>query len=73
MTRIAGIQTETDLKGNLKKITIDVKKHPQAINALKEAGILPKTPFEIECENAIPAEVVFEKLREKIKHHKWEK
>ena len=70
MTHIPGIHTENDIKGNLKKITIDVKKHPQAIGVLKEAGIIPKTPFEIEFEenfkNGKSVEEVFKNVREKI-------
>jgi hypothetical protein len=40
MVRIAGIKIETDLKGNPKKATIDLKKHHKIAQILEELGAI---------------------------------
>lgn len=51
MKTIAGVVTENDNQGNLHKITIDLKKHPEAIAPLKELGLIN----EIELKEIIAA------------------
>lgn len=73
MARIAGVKTTKNASGKLTHVTIDVRKHPQAIGTLKEMGLLNKTQFEKECEEAIPVDVFFDKLKSRIKQYKWSK
>ncbi|MCZ2225052.1 MAG: hypothetical protein LC122_15625 [Chitinophagales bacterium] len=56
MARIAGVKTTKNARGKLTHVTIDVRKHPQAIGTLKEMGLLNKSQFEKECEEAISLE-----------------
>ena len=56
MAKIAGVTTKKDAGGNITHVTINVKKHKQAIPVLKEMGLMEKTRFEKECEDAITLE-----------------
>ena len=47
MTRIAGISTQKNTKGIVTKITIDLKKHPEAKQPLVDLGLIAKTEEEI--------------------------
>lgn len=38
MAHIAGVNTQTNSKGGVTKITVDLKKHPQAKEALSQIG-----------------------------------
>ena len=69
MPVIPGVATKRNKHRKLTHITIDVRKHPQAIVALKELGLVPKTQFQKDCEDALSVEEVFEGLREKIRNH----
>ena len=51
MPAISGVATKRTSKGKLTHITIDVRKHQQAIPVLKQLGLVPKTQFDIDCEN----------------------
>ena len=73
MARIAGIKTIKDSRGAVTHITIDIRKHPQAINTLKRLGLIEKTQFEKNCENALPADEVFKKVHEFIDGLEWKK
>lgn len=74
MAQVAGIVTEADEQGNLTKITIDVKENPQAVAALKQAGIIPKKKFDLECEEAQPVEEMMNELYDFVKNHpQWKK
>lgn len=46
MAQIAGISTEKNKKGIVTKITIDLKKHPNAKKPLAEMGFIELDPFE---------------------------
>ncbi len=50
MTRIAGVSTQTNRKGIVTKITIDLKKQPQAKQPLVDLGLIAKSKEEIERE-----------------------
>ncbi|TAF74765.1 MAG: hypothetical protein EAZ53_07550 [Bacteroidetes bacterium] len=51
MSRIAGISTETNAKGMVTKITIDLKKHPQAKAPLVELGLMEEDVFQTMVKN----------------------
>lgn len=50
MARIAGVTTQMDEKGALTHITVDLKKHPEALPILKKIGLVEKSKFELDCE-----------------------
>lgn len=45
MTRIAGITTQKNTKGEITHVTINVKKHQQVMPMLNELGIIEKLSF----------------------------
>lgn len=51
MSRITGISTETNAKGIVTKITIDLKKHPQAKAPLVELGLMEEDVFQTMVKN----------------------
>lgn len=69
MPAIAGVATKRNKRRQLTHIIVDVRRHPQALTALKELGLIPKSLFEIDCEDALPVEAVFDSVRETIKNH----
>lgn len=69
MPAISGVATKINSKGKLTHITIDVRKHRQAIPVLKELGLVPKTQFDMDCEDALSVEEVFDNVRQTIKNH----
>lgn len=66
MARIAGITTKKDTKGNITHVTINVKKHKHAVPVLKEMGLLEKSEFEKECEEAITLEEFRDSMKKYI-------
>ena len=57
MAQVAGITTNKNTKGELTHVTIDVKKHKDAIAPLLEQlGITTKTQFQIDRERGITIE-----------------
>lgn len=50
MQTTAGVTTQTNNKGVLTKITVDLKKHPEAIKALSEIGLISKSTEDLERE-----------------------
>jgi hypothetical protein len=62
MARIAGVITKKDTRGNITHVTINTKKHPEALGKLKDLGLIEKTQFEKDYENAM----TFEEFEEKI-------
>lgn len=50
MARIAGISTQTNAKGIVTKITVDLKKHPKVKESLTEMGLISKTTEDLERE-----------------------
>jgi hypothetical protein len=73
MARIAGVTTKKDAGGNITHVTINVKKHKQAIPVLKEMGLMEKTRFEKECEDAITIEEARSHTHEFIRNLPWKK
>lgn len=79
MARIAGITTQKDIKGNITKVTIDVRKHRASIAPLlaQLAVNEEKETFEKEWKEAkqkgSTIDEVFDKLETKIKSWEWSK
>lgn len=48
MATLAGISTQINSKGVLTHITIDLKKHPEALSQLTKLGYIPKSEDDIE-------------------------
>jgi hypothetical protein len=67
MAAIAGITTKKDLQGKLTHVTVDVRKHKQVIPMFTEIGLIPKTKFQIECEDAISVEELRTRVHKKLK------
>ena len=73
MARIAGIKTKRDNKGRITEITINTKKHPQAIELLQQAGLVEKTKFQQELEQGLTVEQARQRTLAKIRSWKWPK
>ena len=66
MARIAGVKTERDSQGNLASITINLKKHPEAVEALKGVGLIGKSALQQEIEENPEKFMTVEELRERL-------
>jgi hypothetical protein len=74
MARVAGISTDKDLKGNIRKVTFDFKKHEVKLRPiLVELGVIEEDEFEKEWGEGAPVEEVFDELRAHIDTLKWNK
>lgn len=77
MARIAGIATSKDAKGNLASITINVKKHPEALAVLQKIGLVEKSALRQEVETNpekfMSIDECFDGLKEHIKTFPWKK
>jgi hypothetical protein len=75
MARIAGVTTKKDTKGKITHVTINAKKHPEAVGKLKEMGLMEKSSLQKELEagqyDAISE--CFDFVREKVKEFPWKK
>lgn len=71
MARIAGIKTTKDAKGNLASITINTKKHPQAVEVLQKIGLVAKSDIEKELEGKkwVTLNELEETLQATVKEH----
>jgi hypothetical protein len=67
MARIAGVLTKKDTKGNITHVTINAKKHPDAIGKLKDMGLIEKSQFEMDAEGAISLEQLRDDLHDHIR------
>jgi hypothetical protein len=56
MAAIAGVTTKKNVKGQLTHVTVDVRKHKEVIPMFNEIGLLPKTDFQIRCEQGVSIE-----------------
>ncbi|TAF77930.1 MAG: hypothetical protein EAZ53_00930 [Bacteroidetes bacterium] len=82
MAQISGITTQTNSKGVLTHITIDLKKRPEAKESLTKLGYIPKSVEEIEKEEFekewndptnLTSEQMWTSMQHKIDSLKWEK
>ena len=68
MARIAGISTQKDSKGNILKVTFDLKKHgAEIMPILVKIGAVEEDEFEKQWKEGIPADVFFEEWKNKIR------
>ena len=73
MAATAGIKTIKNLKGQITHITVDVRKHKNVIPMFTDAGILPKTKFQLECERGTPLEEARQELLAYVRSFPWKK
>jgi hypothetical protein len=60
MPKIAGVATKKNARGEVTHVIINLKQHGKAFNPiLKEMGVIEKTQFEKEWEEAISIEDAF--------------
>ncbi len=74
MARIAGNNTQTNAKGIITKITVDVKNHPQAKKALTQIGIMANSKEDLEREAFYkkinnPTNMTLDELQERLNKH----
>jgi hypothetical protein len=67
MPQVAGVTTKKNIKGDVTHVTINVKKHKEMIPLFKEMGIIQKTSFQKECEDAISIEEFRVRVHSKLK------
>jgi hypothetical protein len=67
MSMSPGVQLKKSIKGKITHIAINLQKHPDIIPVLKEKGLIPKTPFEQEAENALTVDEMRNRIHQKIK------
>ena len=77
MAALAGVKTIKNLRGEVTHITIDVKKHKDKMGKLKEMGLVPKSKFIKEWDDAIAngAKTVAQSEKDMLKYIKelWKK
>ncbi len=73
MARIAGVKTQKDSRGNVTHVTINVKKHKEAVPVLQNLGLMEKTQFEKDCEGAITIEEARAHTHAFIKSLPWKR
>jgi hypothetical protein len=73
MARIAGVTTQKDTKGNITHVTINVKKHQQAVPVLQEMGLMEKSQFDKDFERGISIEESRSRTHAYIKNLPWPK
>jgi hypothetical protein len=75
MARIAGVTTKKDTRGNITHVTINTKKHPEAVGKLKELGLMEKSPLQVEIEGGSFDTIAecFDFVKEKVKRFPWKK
>jgi hypothetical protein len=67
MAVIAGVTTKKNTKGQITHVTVDVRKHKGLMPMFNEMGLLPKTAFQKECEDAISIEEFRTPVHKKLK------
>ncbi len=75
MPRIAGRKTKRATKGDIRKIVIDAKKYPEAMEALRGLGLIEKSLLQQEVEENpekfMTVEDSFSKVKENVRKS-WE-
>jgi hypothetical protein len=67
MAAVAGITTKKNIRGQITHITVDVRKHKEVMPIFNEMGLVPKTTFKKECEDAISVEEFRKRVHKKLK------
>lgn len=74
MPRIAGVTTQKNTRGEITHVTIDVKKHKEAITpVLYKMGVLEKTKFQKEFEKGVGVEEAFDRVLKFVRTLPWKK
>ncbi len=73
MARIAGIKTQKNTRGEITHVTINLKKHQKVVPMLKELGVVSKTQFEKDCEDALTIEEARIRIKKFVKNLPWKK
>jgi hypothetical protein len=74
MARIAGITTDKDPKGNIRKVTFDFKKHEADIRPiLEKLGAIEEDEFEKKWKEGTPIEEAHQQVLDHIRSKKWDK
>ena len=73
MARIAGIKTQKNTRGEITHVTINLKKHQGVVPMLKELGVVSKTQFEKDCEDALTIEEARTRIKKFVKNLPWKK
>ena len=74
MPRIAGVVEKKNIKGELTYVTIDVKKHRDAISPfLEKLGITTKTQFQKDREGGLTIEEARAKTKKFLETLPWKK
>ncbi|MCY7290654.1 MAG: hypothetical protein LH615_00580 [Ferruginibacter sp.] len=74
MARIAGLVAKKNIKGELTHITIDVKKHKDAIAPfLEQMGLSTKTAFQLDRERGITIEEARKRTKKYLETLPWKK
>lgn len=72
MAQIAGISTQKDSKGNILKVTFDLKKHgAEIMPILVKMGAVEEDDFEKEWRKAETAEESLGKLKAEMRSWDW--
>jgi hypothetical protein len=67
MAAVAGITTKKNTCGQITHVTVDVRKHKEVIPMFNKMGLVPKTAFQKECEDAISVEEFRTRVHKKLK------
>ena len=73
MARIAGVTTQKDTKGNMTHVTINLKKHKEAIPVLQQLGLIEKDQFDIDFEEGMTVEEFRRRAIEHVNSLPWPK
>jgi hypothetical protein len=67
MAAVAGVTTKKNTHGQITHVTIDVRKHKEVMPMFSQMGLVPKTTFQKECEDAISVEEFRKRVHKKLK------
>ena len=74
MARIAGLVAKKNIKGELTHITVDVKKHKDAIAPfLEQMGLSTKSTFQLDRERGINIEEARKRTKKYLETLPWKK
>ncbi len=66
MPQLEGITTTKNIEGEITHLTIDIQKNKDLKPLLTELGLLPKTTFQKNCEDAISMEEFRKRVHKKL-------
>jgi len=73
MAQVAGISTQKNAQGDITHVTIDLSKHGEVFTpVLQQLGVIEKTPFQKEWDEAMSVEA-FKEHQLKVVRSLWSK